>query len=244
MLNEQESLTNMVMRYQSNPREELREKIIANSMKVIETFARKFSFKLDFDDLVSIGMIATIKAIETFDHTKKAEFNTYLYNKIRGDILHTIRDTAGVIRYPAWISEQLVKVDNTRQLLKGQLHREPTDDEMARAMKLPFEKYVDIIKHEPARHTCSLEQTVFNSDADNMSMPNLIVAMDAIAGLDGRPIERQAPDTALERVEELRMIKRNYLDKKVTIRAICRDLGLQRSKARGVLKTLLATEWL
>lgn len=73
-----------------------KQKIILDNTPLIKKVASKIFFKLpkecgiDFDELVNVGVIGLIKAIDKYDR-EKAKFSTYAYIKIRGEILDFLR---------------------------------------------------------------------------------------------------------------------------------------------------------
>ena len=75
---------------------EQKQQIILDNTALVKKVASKIFFKLpkdcgiEFDELVNTGIIGLIKAIDKFD-AKKAQFSTYAYIKIRGEILDYLR---------------------------------------------------------------------------------------------------------------------------------------------------------
>ncbi|SMC09284.1 sigma-70 family RNA polymerase sigma factor [Nitratiruptor tergarcus] len=75
---------------------EQKQQIILDNTPLVKKVASKIFFKLprdagiEFDELVNTGIIGLIKAIDKFDESK-AQFSTYAYIKIRGEILDYLR---------------------------------------------------------------------------------------------------------------------------------------------------------
>ncbi|WP_457626357.1 sigma-70 family RNA polymerase sigma factor [Persephonella sp.] len=72
-----------------------REKLILDNLSLVKKVASKIYYRLpkgdiEFDDLVNVGVIGLMKAIEKYDRDK-AKFSTYAYIKIRGEILDYLR---------------------------------------------------------------------------------------------------------------------------------------------------------
>ncbi|SNZ08116.1 RNA polymerase, sigma 28 subunit, SigD/FliA/WhiG [Persephonella hydrogeniphila] len=72
-----------------------REKLILDNLSLVKKVASKIYYRLpkgdiEFDDLVNVGVIGLMKAIEKYDKDK-ARFSTYAYIKIRGEILDYLR---------------------------------------------------------------------------------------------------------------------------------------------------------
>lgn len=94
-------------------REKIKKEIILSYDKIVCSIASKQSIKnkVDFEDLYQVGRIGLLKAIESFDSTRKNKFSTYAYTKIRGEILHYLRDKEPAMKIPRkyWEAYPLIK---------------------------------------------------------------------------------------------------------------------------------------
>ncbi len=68
-----------------------REKLIAHNLRLVAHIVKKYTFSLEADDLLSVGTIGLIKAIDTFDYDKKVQLSTYAARCINNEILMLIR---------------------------------------------------------------------------------------------------------------------------------------------------------
>ena len=98
--------------YQSNPTQELREKIIIEYAPLVKVVAGRMSMYLgknvEFDDLVGYGVFGLIDAIDRFDMKKEVKFETYASLRIRGAILDQIRKMDWI---PRTIRQKQRKID-------------------------------------------------------------------------------------------------------------------------------------
>ncbi len=70
---------------------EAREKLITHNLRLVSHIVKKFSGSLEMDDLISIGTIGLIKAIDTFKPDKNVQLGTYASRCIENEILMAIR---------------------------------------------------------------------------------------------------------------------------------------------------------
>ncbi len=68
-----------------------REKLITHNLRLVAHIVKKYTYSLEADDLLSVGTIGLIKAIDTFDYDKKVQLSTYAARCINNEILMLIR---------------------------------------------------------------------------------------------------------------------------------------------------------
>lgn len=98
------------------------------------------------DDLISVGSIGLLKAMDRFDPKKKAQFRTYAVIKIRGEILDYIRKN-----YPRQVSQQIKAKEfvAARDHLQHKLKRNPTVEEIAKHLEVTVD---DVHQMEELSH--------------------------------------------------------------------------------------------
>ncbi|HIK31740.1 MAG TPA: RNA polymerase sigma factor SigF [Oscillatoriales cyanobacterium M59_W2019_021] len=89
-----------------------------------------------YEDLLQVGCIGLIRAIERFDIAKGHAFSSFAVPYIRGEIQHYLRDKSPSIRIPRQWLDRERQVTRTTQTLQTQFHRLPTDAEVADALGL------------------------------------------------------------------------------------------------------------
>jgi RNA polymerase sigma factor for flagellar operon FliA len=90
------------------------------------------------DDLISIGIIGLINAIDNFDPSFNAKLKTYAEHKIRGAILDSVRGTDGV---PSHKRKRLKQIQASMEGLEQKLQRVPTEEEIAAEVGVSLETY-------------------------------------------------------------------------------------------------------
>ncbi|KMW69956.1 sigma-70 family RNA polymerase sigma factor [Limnoraphis robusta] len=94
-----------------------------------------------YDDLLQVGCIGLIQAIERFDLTKGCAFSSFAVPYIRGEILHYLRDKSSLIRVPRHYLKLKRQGSKVVAQLQEKLHRKPTDLEIANTLGISVEQW-------------------------------------------------------------------------------------------------------
>ncbi len=125
------------------------------------------------DDLIQVGAVGVLKAIETYEIEAKGSFKTYVSKVIRGKILHYLRDKASIVKTPRETIANLSKVKEAIELLSENNTKIPTVEEVARYVNLPNDKVEEIMNIELIKNMISLDQNVYSVDGNETLMDRI-----------------------------------------------------------------------
>ncbi|MGX1885845.1 RNA polymerase sigma factor SigF [Streptomyces sp. NPDC055287] len=97
----------------------------------------------EMEDIVQVGTIGLIKAIDRFDLSREVEFATFAVPYIVGEIKRFFRDTTWAVHVPRRLQELRVELARTREQLAAGLDRDPTVRELAAHLKLSEDEIVE-----------------------------------------------------------------------------------------------------
>ncbi|MCX7904264.1 MAG: FliA/WhiG family RNA polymerase sigma factor [Caloramator sp.] len=126
---------------------------------------------VEFEDLVSYGIIGLIDAIEKFDPTKGIKFETYATLRIKGAIIDELRKISWI---PKSAVTKLSLLNQAREELESSLNREPTDKELADKLSISEEELKTIESYVNYVSLVSLEEIFFKSDEEDMQVKDFV----------------------------------------------------------------------
>ena len=131
------------------------------NMGLVYTVARRFNGRgCEMEDLIQIGSIGLLKAIDKFDLSYDVRFSTYAVPMIAGEIKRFLRDD-GMIKVSRSLKEMAVKVCMTREKLEKDYGREPTLEEVSEEI---------VMAMESASEVESLHKTIYQGDGNAISL--------------------------------------------------------------------------
>lgn len=147
----------LLRRYHEGGDLEAREQLIEQYLPLVRSLARRYGNRGEpIEDLVQVGSIGLIKAIDRFDVDRGVELTTYATPNIIGEIKRHFRDKGWSIRVPRGLQELNVRLSQLLERLTVELERSPTIPELAEAAGVSEEEVLEALESGQAYTTVSL----------------------------------------------------------------------------------------
>ncbi len=215
--------------------EKLRKKIISEQTYIVYPIAKKYlSSGENIEDLIQVGYIGLIKAVDNFDPDRGVKFFTYATHCIMGEIRHHIRDKSSSIKKPRWLK----KLSNdVNKFIESFIHKEgrlPTIREIAEGMNISEDGIIEMFKFQKVLSLNQVSETL----GDRVILKKIHSIRYETFKL---PIEdRIVLENTIEKLQKIeKKIIYLFFYKDLTQTQIALDLGLSQKKVSRLLKKTL-----
>ena len=153
-----------------------REELVVRNMALVGSIVRGYLGRgAEYDDLMQIGSIGLLKAIDGYDSRFGVRFSTYAVPMISGEIKRFLRDD-GIIKVSRSLKENALKIYRASETLKKSLGREPVISEIAKETGLNIEEIVHAM--EAVRSPISIYEPVYEDSGGNRLLLDTIASSD------------------------------------------------------------------
>ena len=144
--------------YKEEGDEDARDELIMSHLNLVRFLSTKFKNRGEpLDDLVQVGTIGLIKAIDRFDPERGLEFTTYATPTILGEIKRHFRDKGWSVRVPRRLQELSAKVNQVTDELTKELQRSPSTEEVASRLGVSVDEVLEAMESSSAYSSVPLE---------------------------------------------------------------------------------------
>jgi RNA polymerase sigma-B factor len=156
--NPEEDAERLFLEYKATRDPALRDRLVLMHENLVRFLAAKFANRGEpLEDLVQVGTIGLINAIDRFEPDRGTKFSTYATPTIVGEIKRHFRDRAWNLKVPRWLQELNLQVMKANEQLSQQLGRSPTIAEIAEHVGASEAETLDAMELGNAYETVSLD---------------------------------------------------------------------------------------
>jgi RNA polymerase sigma factor for flagellar operon FliA len=229
-------LKDLWRRYKDEGDQRARERLVLAYAPLVKYVAGRMSSGLpahvEEADLISYGLLGLISAIERFDPGRDIRFETFAITRVKGSIIDELRSLDWV---PRSVRAKAREIERANAKLEHQLHRAPTDREMAEALGVSTEEFQESLVRISNSSVVALDElwTVSDSSGDTVSLLDTIQDPDAVD-----PSREMALTDMKDRLAEAiarlpereKLVVALYYYENLTLREIGEVLGVTESR--------------
>jgi len=159
--------------------EKARDELVERYMPLVRSLAGRYSGRGEpHEDLVQVGSIGLLLAIERFDTSRDVQFTTFAVPTIVGEIQRHFRDRSWALHVPRRMKELGTRLNRVVETERARLGRAPTIAELARATGAEEDDVIEALRTWDAYSTLSLSQP-FGGERLEETMQQAVGAEDA-----------------------------------------------------------------
>ena len=214
--------------------EALRAALIERHLPLVTFMARKFADRGEpLDDLIQVGTIGLIKAIDRFEISKGFEFSTFATPTIVGEIKRHFRDKTWAVRVPRRLQELGASVTKATTELTQKLDRSPTPKEIAKHLGITVDDVAEALESNAAYSTVSLDVTSETATSIGETFGALDEALESVEYRESlKPLLSQLDD------REKRILQMRFFDN-LSQSQIATELGISQMHVSRILNKVL-----
>ncbi|WP_369135334.1 RNA polymerase sigma factor SigF [Modestobacter sp. I12A-02662] len=219
-------------------RERLREILVEEHLPLVRHFARRFSNRGEpFDDLLQVGTLGLIAAIDRFDPSRGVEFLSFAVPTITGEIKRHFRDQGWSVRVPRRLQELHLSLNAAVSELSQKNGHAPTPSELAEHLGIPRAEVLEGLAVANAYRSSSLDERL-SGEEDSPTLAATLGEEDAaLEGVEYR--ESLQPLLATIPARERRILILRFFGN-MTQSQIAADIGISQMHVSRLLSQTLA----
>lgn len=235
---DKEKTRELFRRFKEEGDMDARERLVMSHLNLVRFIANKFKNRGEpIDDLIQVGYLGLLKAIDRFDPSRGLEFTTFATPTIMGEIKRHFRDKGWSVRVPRRLQELSAKVNQATDTLTSQLQRSPTIAEIADYLDATVDEVLEAMESSSAYSSVSLEAPTGADDDDTPSVIDRYATEDSdLAFTDDRIIIEEALASFSPRERDV--IEMRFL-KGMTQIEIAEKLGISQVQVSRLLRRTL-----
>jgi RNA polymerase sigma-B factor len=185
----------------------LRERLVREYLPLVHYLARRMAQRSEvLPDLIQVGSIGLLNAIDRFDPSRGVEFATFAVPTISGEIRRWFRDTGWCLHVPRRAQELQTAIREAEAALSQELGRSPTLDEVAERVDVAPERVLEAKDVAAARNPVSTD-TPSTPDSEAPEPIPLVAIEEGFDQAEARAVLRPALELLADREREILMLR-------------------------------------
>ncbi len=233
-------------KYALQKEERLREQLLLHYLPLVKVVAGRMKVgmpgSVEYDDLVSTGLMGLMNSIENFSPERGFKFETFAVPRIRGAILDGLRDVDWA---PRSVRQKGRRLEQAIEKLTVELGRLPHDQEIANELGLEGDEYSHFMEQAGAAPVISLDVRASDRDEDDGGALHEVVpdnsSIDPLLELEQKDARDIAKQLISQLSEQERSVVALYYYEELTFKEIGQVLNVSESRICQIHTKVLAT---
>jgi RNA polymerase sigma-B factor len=224
----------LLRRYHEDHDLQARDEMVRRGLPLVRALARRYGGRGEsLEDLVQVGCVGLVKAIDRFDASAGTRFATFAAPNITGEIKRYFRDHCWAVHVPRSVQELDARITRAKGELSARTGREPTVEELAEHLEEPVERVADAVVGSRGYRTVSLDHPT----GDAREALDLFGAPDRqFAQVEQRGLIQQACEVLDERQKEVVLLR--FYDGRLQ-REIAERIGVSQMQVSRIISDAL-----
>lgn len=239
-----ERLADLWVRYAETRDGKLREQLVLEHAPLVKYVIDRMAIPLppclEYEDLISHGIVGLIQAVDRYDPSRGVPFRTYAIARIRGQVLDTLRRLDLV---PRSARQRAREIERAIQTLRKELGRNPSEEEIADHLGIS----VDAVRTALQQAACvlvSMDGVFANDDEEGLSIGEMLEDQETLSPmehLEELDLRQRLRETLQELSERERLVLSLYYEQELTMKEIGKVLGVTESRVSQIYSRAILT---
>lgn len=182
---------------------------------------------VEADDLIQAGLIGLLDAVERFDDSQGAHFETYATQRVRGAMLDELRDSDWASRTLRKASRQ---IENAIHILQQRLQRPPTEQEIAGEMGIGIQDYFELLSETRGAQLVYYEDLYSSDNEDFLDRFVDELAAGPFEMIADQKFRKALTQAVVELPDREKMLMGMYYEQEMNFKEIGAVLGVSESR--------------
>jgi RNA polymerase sigma-B factor len=175
----QASENELAERYHSSGDLDARGELVQRFMPLVRDLAYRYSYARErIEDLIQVGSIGLLKAIDRYEPGRSARFASYAAPTILGELRRHFRDKGWAVHVPRRLQERLLRVNREVEELSRRLGRSPTPAEVAGALGWAVEDVLEALEVARGHDAISLDAPISTAEDGGASLGDAVGSLE------------------------------------------------------------------